>query len=196
MTNLLYILLAATVFVCGGCQHKLSKTDYEWMPYKGNETLVFSSNTEMADTIFLLSKRTLISYPEAQSPFGETYEVLDVFSKHSDPSPPDKKHRYLENSFCSISNNALSINLLAHDAVFYSMRTFAIDSLNKTQPTSLETKYQHYDDVYIFTGEDYLGFLNERTNFVTSVYWSKLHGLVRYDKKDTTYWELKRKYSP
>jgi hypothetical protein len=39
-------------------------------------------------------------------------------------------------------------------------------------------------------GEDYFGFLYQRSDFVTKVYWSKSKGLVRYDKKDGVYWEL------
>ena len=43
--------------------YRLSDNDYSWMPYQGNETLVFSSNSGNIDTIFLLKKDTLIAYP-------------------------------------------------------------------------------------------------------------------------------------
>jgi hypothetical protein len=198
MTVFKFIIILVTLFFLTSCErsHKLSKTDYAWMPYKGNETVVFTSNNGDTDTIFFLRKDTIIAYPEAQNPFGDTYELVDIFCKHSDPSPPDKKHRYLENSFYSVSNGVLSIGLLAEDAVFYSMRKFRIDSLNKTKPSLLRTKYHNYNDVYVFSGEDYLGFLHDRSNFVTKVYWSKSQGMVRFDKKDSVYWELKNKYSP
>src|SRR5207249_5142453 len=85
--------------------YRLSENDYGWMPYKGNETLVFSSNTGDTDTIFFLKKDTLIAYPEAQSLNGKTYEVVSIFCRHSDASPPDGNHRYLENVFVELEKS-------------------------------------------------------------------------------------------
>jgi hypothetical protein len=51
-----------------------------------------------------------------------------------------------------------------------------------------------FNDVYIIEGEDFLGTLYQRSNFVSRIYWSKSHGLIRYDKKDGKYWELAEIY--
>lgn len=203
MTGSKLLILFATFFCLTACKrfHQLSSTEYEWMPYKGTETLVFASNRGDTDTIFFLKKDTMVAYPEAQNPFGVTYEVVSIFCRHSDPSPPGKKHRYLENPFFSIekgkgNKGELSIGLLAKDAAFYRHNSIDIDSLNKTKPSSLQTNFNSYDDIYVLNGEDYLGYLSDRSNFVTRVYWSKSQGLIRFDKSDTLHWELKEKYSP
>jgi len=193
MINIKSITILLTLFSFLSCErrHNLSKTEFDWMPYKGSETLVFTSNIGDKDTIFLLKKDTLIAYPEAQNPFGKTYEVVSLFCKHTDPAYSD---RYIENEFYSVSNHMISIGLLAKDAVFYSLRKFNIDSLEKMKPLPFQTKYSKYTDVFVFDGEDYLGTFHNRSDFVTRVYWSKSQGLIRFDKKDTIYWELKDKY--
>jgi hypothetical protein len=200
MKNQLFLFLFSTSFLMScGHTNKLSEEDFKWMPYNGNETLVFKSNTGDTDTVFLLKKDTLLAYPEAQSANGTKYEIVTIFCKHSDPNMPSSKHRYLKNNFLEIGkakDNRTKINVLlsAKDAKYYKLSAIKIDSLNKETPSTLLTQYGQYDDVYIFNSEDYLGNLRQRNNFITKVYWSKSNGLIRYDKKDTVYWELAKKW--
>ena len=170
------------------------------MPYKGNETLVFNSNTGDTDTIFFLKKDTLIAYPEAQSLNGRTYEVVRIFCRHTDPSPPDGNHRYLDNDFVALEKSKdkktrLNFHLLAKAATFYRLSGIKIDSLSEQPPTSLATKSKTYTDICIIDDEDWLNF-KQRSNYVTKLYWSKSEGLIRYDKQDGVYWELTKKYDP
>ena len=104
-------------------------------------------------------------------------------------------HRYLENYFLKIkktmSNKAeLEICLSAKDANFYRLSPIKIDSLSRVNQMPFTTSYKHYDDVYIIESEDYIGSFYKRSNYVTKLYWSRLEGLIRYDKKDGVYWEL------
>ena len=170
------------------------------MPYNGNETLVFNSNTGDTDTIFFLEKHTEIADADMYSPWSNKYEIISIFCKHSDPSPPDGKHRYLENSFMTLTKSKdgkarLEIEFSAKDANFYKLHGTKIDSLDKIQPTTLQTKNKTYNDIYVIDDEDWLNF-KQRTNYVTKTYWSKSEGLIRYDKQDSVYWELTKKYSP
>ncbi len=57
----------------------------------------------------------------------------------------------------------------------------------------LQTQYAKYTDVYVLNGEDELGY-GKRSDFITMLYWSKSQGLLRYDKKDSVYWELVKKW--
>ncbi len=59
---------------------------------------------------------------------------------------------------------------------------------------TLRTKAKIYYDIIVVTpeSEEYA----DRSNFLTKVYWSKSEGLIRFDKKDSIYWELANKYSP
>lgn len=169
------------------------------MPYKGNEILVFNSNTGATDTIFFLQKDTLIAYPEAQSLNGKTYEVVRIFCRHSDQLR-NGGYRYLENDFVELRKSKdkkarLHLNLSTKDANFYRLTGIRIDSLAQQNFTSLATKHKTYNDIYIIEAEDWLNF-KQRRGYVTKLYWSKSEGLIRFDKQDSVYWELTKKYSP
>ncbi|TNF43025.1 MAG: hypothetical protein EP311_04115 [Cytophagales bacterium] len=189
------------VLVLTSCREtdRLSEEEHKWMPYKGNEILVFSSNTGDTDTIFFLEKDTVIAYPEAQEVNGKTYEVVTIICRHTDPLQ-DGGYRYLENDFVELQKSKdkkarLHFNLSTKDANFYQLTGIIIDSLAQQKFTSLTTKQKSYSDVYIIDGEDWLNF-KQRSDYVKKLYWSKSEGLVRYDKQDSVYWELTKKYSP
>jgi hypothetical protein len=201
MITKIFIALLLTLPFIISCEwrYKLSEKDYKWMPYVGNEVLVFNSNSGDTDTIFFLKKDTLIAYPEAQSLNGKTYEVVSIFCRHSDAWSPDGTHRYLDNNFVELEKSKdkktrLNFNLSAKNAHFYRLRGIQVDSLSRQPPTSLVTKLKTYNDVYVIDGEDWLNF-KERRDYVTKIYWSKSEGLIRYDKQDGDFWELGKKYS-
>lgn len=188
---ILFLFFLSFLASCGQT-NKLSKEDYTWMPYKGNETLVFKSNKGETDTTFILKKDTLLAYPEAQALNGVKYEVVSVFCNHSGRNKQSTgRSYYLFKVQRAKDNHAeLVFDLSTKGAVFYRLSSVKIDSLNKINPVSLETSYGKYDDVYIIYSDDYAKDFYNRSNFVTKIYWSKSSGLIRYDKKDGIYWEL------
>jgi hypothetical protein len=193
----LFLFFMSMLMSCGRI-NRLTEEDYKWMPYIGNETLVFRSNTGIEDTVFLLKKDTLLGYADPLSLNGVQYEVLSIFGKHTDPYSADGTQRYLENNLFQINKGRdkqteLDILFSAEDASFYRLSKIKIDSLDKQKPVAFQTKYGDYDDVYVINGEDYLGY-GERSNFITKLYWSKSNGMIRFDKKDTVYWELAKKF--
>lgn len=195
MSKLLFLIVLTLIEISCSRKNRLSKADYEWMPYKGNEILVFVSNTGNVDTIFILKKDTIWGYPDAQSPFGLQCEIVSAFCRHTDSVIQGKSIRYLESDFFSIekdTNNhaVLRVGLTTKDAVFYRICLIDLDSLNKRPPVILKTKQNQYNDVYIINSEDYLGSFQKRNDFVSKIYWSKSKGLIRYDKKNEIYWEL------
>lgn len=192
----IFFIFSISVVVSCSRTNRLSQKDYKWMPYTGSETLVFKSNTGIEDTVFLLKKDTLLAYPEAQSLTGILYEVLSVSGKHTDPT--EGEHRYLENNLFKINKAKdklaeIDIFFSAADATFYRSSKIKLDSLEKEKPSMLPTQHANYNDVYVFNGEDELGY-GKRSNFITKLYWSKSNGLVRYDKRDSVYWELSKKW--
>ncbi|MEO7306643.1 MAG: hypothetical protein ABIR78_08325 [Ferruginibacter sp.] len=194
--QLVSFLFSVTLLISCSHTNKLSEKDYKWMPYTGNETLVFRSNAGIGDTVFLLKKDTLLGYADPLSPFGVQYEVLSVFAKYTDPT--EGEHRYFENNFFQINKGKdklaeLDIFFSAADATFYRSSKIKLDSLDKENPSMLQTQHGNYYDVYVFYGEDELGY-GQRSNFITKIYWSKSNGLIRYDKKDSVYWELAKKW--
>jgi hypothetical protein len=192
MTTTKFIIVLLTLSGITSCRgtYRLSEKDHSWMPYKGNEILVFASNTGDTDSIFFLKKDTLIAYPEAQAINGKTYEVVRIFARHSNAS-----RDFVELKKSKHKNARLHFNLSAKDAVFYRLTGIRIDSLSQQAPLSLMTKSKTYNDVYIIEDEDWLNF-KQRSNYVTKLYWSKSQGLIRYDKQDAVFWELTKKYSP
>lgn len=172
---------------------RLSEKDYEWIPYKGNEILIFKSNSGDLDTVFLLRKDTLLVYDQPQSVNGAKNEAVSIFCEHSDANMPKNKNRYLKSNFFRLekvnsSRVEMKINFSAKDAKFYRLSRINVDSLRKIKPVAIQTSFGNYNDIYIITGEDYLGNFHQRSNYITKLYWSKSKGLVRYDKIDSVYW--------
>ena len=184
---ILFVFTSSFLIACGQI-NRLSKEDYAWMPYKGNETLVFKSNSGEADTVFILKKDTLMAYPEAQSLSGTEYEVAAVFCKSS------IQKFYLFKVQKAKDNRAeLVFDLEMNTAELYGHTPVKIDSLSKSKPITLQTSYDKYEDVYIIYPDNYAMDFYNRSDFVTKLYWSKSNGLIRYDKKDGVYWELMKK---
>ena len=197
MKRQLNLFIISIIILSCGQTVRLSKNDYSWMPYKGNEVHVFKSNTGDTDTIFFTRKDTLWGSPDPALSFNE-YEIVAIFSKRSDPYMSNG-HRYLEGYFIKIKKTMsrkaeLVIDLSAKEAKFYKLSAIKLDSLSKVKTLSFTTSYGQYDDVYIINSEDYLGTFEEHSNYVIKVYWSKSEGLIRYDKKECIYWELIKKY--
>lgn len=193
------MLLLASITLSCSRTYNLTPNDYAWMPYKGNETLIFNSNIGDTDTIFFLKKDTFFVYSDPLAVNGIKYEEVAIFCQHSDPSPPDGKHRYLESYFMHINKSKdkkarLEIELSAKDAWFYRIGGPRIDSLESIRPMVLKTKTKVYDDVFIIEDEDWMNF-KQRSDYVTKAYWSKSEGLVRYDKQNNVFWELTKKYN-
>ena len=193
MTILKLYIALLTIFLLTSCRgtFRLSEEEHDWMPYKGNETLVFASTAGDTDTIVFLKKDTLVAYPEAQALNGKTYEVVSIFARYSSG---------ISNSFVQLQKSKdkkarLHFDLSTKEANFYRLTGVRIDSLAKQKFTSLATKHKTYNDVYVIGDEDWLNF-KQRSDYVTKLYWSKSEGLIRYDKQDGDYWELTKKYSP
>lgn len=196
MKELFIVFFFAVSFLisCGRVS-RLSENDYKWMPYKGNETLVFKSNTGESDTIFFIRKDTLWGYPDPALSTSR-YEEVAIFCKHHSSNKLEYGRSYYFFKIQKAKDNRaeLVFDLSTDGAVFYRLRTVKIDSLRKENHMTLQTSDGKYDDVYVIYPDDYARDFYHRSNYVTKLYWSKSNGLIRYDKKDTIYWELEKKY--
>ncbi|HMR85741.1 MAG TPA: hypothetical protein PKE30_21510 [Niabella sp.] len=190
--QLILFLLSLLFLVSCGQTNKLSEEDYSWMPYKGDETLVFKSNLEETDTLFILKKDTLLAYPEAQALNGIKYEEVSVFCNHFGRNNRNtgRSYYFFKVQRAKDNRTELAFDLSAEGAGFYRISSVKIDSLSNVNLVSVETSYGKYDDVYIIYPDDYGKDFYNRSNFVSKLYWSKTRGLVRYDKKGGVYWEL------
>ena len=178
-----------------GPTFKLSESDLAWMPYKGNETLVFNSNTGGVDTIFLIGVHRRISSRDwLFDPFPPKFEHFEVLNRYTDPY----NDRYLEGSFFHLvasrekNNPYFNLHLAAKNSRFYGFMGVPLEKLERLNEAALQIKSKTYTDVIILKSES--NEFSDRSDFVTKVYWSKSEGLIRFDKKDSVYWELSKKY--
>ena len=194
--QIILFFFSVSFLVSCGQINKLSEEDYKWMPYKGNETLVFKSNTGSIDTIFIIKKDTLLAYPEAQALHGIKYEAVSVLCRHYSLDKQEIRRSYylFKVQKAKDKRTEIVMDLSARDAVFYNLSPLKTDSLSKEKPGTLQTPVGQYDDIYIIYPDDYARDFYNRSNYVTKLYWSKSQGLVRYDKKDSIYWELQKRY--
>jgi len=84
--------------------------------------------------------------------------------------------------------------LAAKDSWFYGGNFLELKDLDTIEQSTLNTKSNIYTDIIVLTPESNEYF--DRSNFLIKVYWSKSNGLIRFDKKDSVYWELTKKYGP
>jgi hypothetical protein len=176
---------------------RLTAKDFRWVPYKGNETLVFGSNTGDTDTIFFLGTSRQKVPSDPLDFFPTNLEHFTVAARLSDPSPPSGNHRYLESVFLELSASEspyLTLHHAGKDAWFYGGGFMYLKDLDTIKFISLATKLKTYNDIILLNPES--NEYSDRSNFITKVYWSKSEGLIRYDKQDSVYWELAKKYSP
>lgn len=195
---ILTFLISIFLISCGKTI-RLTDKDFRWIPYKGNETLVFNSNVGDADTIFLLGTDRQTSPSDPLDAFPTNLDHFTIASRHSDPSPPSGNHRYLESIFLEVSASKekspyLTLHHAGKDAWFYGGGFMELKDLDTIKFISLLTKQKPYNDIILLNPES--NEYSDRSNFITKVYWSKSEGLIRYDKKDSVYWELTKKYSP
>ena len=194
---ILFVLLGTIILISMGRTYKIPKDDYELIPYAGNEILIFESNKGEIDTIFLQGIERMINPTDPLDIFPTKVEYYYVINKHSDPSPPNGKHRYLEGhilvelSANKKNDTGLKINLSAKNARFYGSAWLTKSELERMPTINLKIKGTLYEDVKVF--EDIKKEYYERSNYINKLYWSMSGGIVRYDKKDNELWELKKK---
>jgi hypothetical protein len=199
MLKLAVSLICFFIITSCGKTIKLSKKDFSWVPYKGNEILVFNSTTGETDTLFLLGVGRESVPSDPLDFFPTNLDHFSIGAKHSDPSPPSGNHRYLESDFLNLSVGEdkepyLSIHFTAKKAWFYGGSFLDLKDLDTIKQVALDTKAKRFTDIIIIRpdSDEY----SDRSDFITNLYWSKSQGLIRYDKKDGSYWELTDKYSP
>lgn len=178
---------------------RLADEDFKWIPYKGTETLVFSSTIGDTDTIYLSGSDRQTVPSDPLDVFPTELEHYTIAARHSDPAPSDGSQHYINSIFLELSASEdkspyLTINHLGKDAWFYGGDFMELKDLDTLQLVSLVTKLKTYHDIVLLYPESYE--YSGRSDFITRICWSKSEGLIRYDKKDSIYWELTRKYSP
>ena len=147
-------IIVLFVFSCRSKTYKLSDTDFDWIPYKGRDTLVFTSNTGDMDTLFISKgKRYMYSgdpldaTPDSTERFHISYKFSYADTSNGMKSIPEEILLAMQRT--ESKKTKIGFGVVTNDAFFYGLRYFDINELNKMKLTTLRTDLKNYDDIFI-----------------------------------------------
>lgn len=192
------VRLVCLMFVLQACGQQIPLTEEELalIPYKGNETLTFKSNLGERDTIQLKDLR--FGYHDGPERLRYYGQVATIYGDFSDPNPPSGKHRYVYGHVFSIdaatpeSETMVGIHVSAKNAHFYGPNNFKLTQFDSIPQIKMKIKDSVLLDVLVINADttkkrNYY-YYKTRRNFITTVYWSRSEGVVKYVKKDGEVW--------
>lgn len=200
----LFIITISAVFLtsCGAKTYKLSDTDFEWIPYNGKDTLVFTSNLGDTDTLFLRKGQKYMEYqvnPLSMKPADST-ENFSISYKLNYFDTIQKINNFgvwpliiMRRGEDGITNIGFSIT--RSEAYLEGMKFFSIDKLKRQKFETIETNLKRYEDVFIIVPDTFSLRYSNPGDYVVRMYWSKSEGLVRYDKNNNVFYTLTKKHS-
>ncbi|MGZ3756025.1 MAG: hypothetical protein ACXVAY_20025 [Mucilaginibacter sp.] len=193
-----YFALVFLLFITVSCSftYKIPDNDYSLIPYKGDETLAFKSNTGETDTVFLEGINRYSGPRDQWHSFWRNAEYYEILSERTDPVYPERRliHQKLITMVYD-GETTISIDFTAKNAWFYGPDFYPKKEFLQLKTNILIVNKRKYDDVLVLKpnavyNENINGKIVERSNTITKLYWSRKYGIVRYDKIGTEYWEL------
>lgn len=186
----LKLIFIFNILVLSSCVTKLKKYETKYIPYNGNEILVFQSNLNELDTIFLTGISKYNACYDPLSLLKPSCEGKKISCKRSDPN----YDRYFTNetlmSISKIKNKTLiGFDIKLRHSRFYGKEYMDLEDF-KNLPNS-EMKIGNvilYDVKIIESDNSYF----ERDNYVERFYWSVSHGFLGLDQRDRN-WRLIKK---
>ena len=188
------LLFALILTSCGNKTYKLSDKDFDWIPYQGKDTLVFTSTFGDTDTLFLRNGKKYREYqvdPLSLRPPDST-ETYDVSYKYNFFDTAQKLNNFRVLPLIILQRTKdrttkVGFSTLPEGADFCGLKYFDVEHLNELQLTSFETPLQKYKDVFIIES-------NFNCLAASKIYWSKSSGLVGFDKSNRIQYTLVKKY--
>ncbi len=197
--NILRLVIITTVIIglasCGSRTYRLSETDFDWMPYKGKDTLIFTSTDGDTDTLFLKNGNRNMEYevnPLSVRPPDST-EAFEVSYQYNFFDTAQQLYNFRVFPLIILKRTkerttAVGFYIITDDASFCGLKYFEMEYLNRQKLTILQTSLREYHDVFIFEPDF-------NCSEVSKIYWSKSNGLVRFDKINGSHYTLTKKYS-
>jgi hypothetical protein len=185
----LRLILFSSIFllVLLSCGTKIRKEDTKYIPYKGNEILVFQSNQNELDTIFLTGISKFNACYDPLSLFKPACEGKELSCKKSDPN----YDRYLPyQTFMSISKiknkTYIGFDITLRNSWFYGKGYMDLEHFKNLPTTELKIGDVVFNDVKIFEADNsYI----KRDNYVVRFYWSVSQGFLGLDQRNRN-WRL------
>lgn len=193
------ILIISLVFVLASCgrNYRIDEKYLEYIPYKKNEILVFKSDQNRMDTIFLKGLRRFNGCYDPLSISSDDCEGYYMTCTRSDPN----YDRYLEGKeLVSVraspdGKTYISFDIKLRSSWFYSREHYSLNTFDSIPNTTMTIDDKTYRDVKEFKPDEYGEQYSSRDHFVERFYWSKNEGFLGLDTR-TEKWRLVKKYVP
>lgn len=186
------LLLLITIPALNACEYQFDQKVRQWNPYTKFQVLVFESTKSQRDSIF-------ISDVEEHQQNNNPVIKVNCEMVNKNPATSVKTQSWLLTLTTTERNKAeFNIHLFTKTArlwPFVPKRTTWLDSLPMTKMEVYGTDYR--DVILLEPDKDAADYTTSSAGetFVEKIYWSKEHGLIRYDLKNGTVWNLAKKYS-
>jgi len=183
--QLLLVLIFLAVLSCSKT-YKIPKEVFALNPYNKGERLIFESNKNKNDSIYIYEINHFTSVNDPLGIIADKEEHYSLTTKRSENAS------FSDPFFSIISTEEKGImvkmELHTEDAWFYGKNNYSLNELNKLPLKTIRVKDKEYTDVWVFNATDRE--YENRDNFIEKLYWSKSNGIIRYDKKNNEVWEL------
>ncbi|OKL38489.1 hypothetical protein [Pontibacter flavimaris] len=194
--KLIAILSSVLLFSCNTWYYKLDENYKAYIPYEGNEILIFKSTKGKVDTTFLNGIHKYDGcYDDALDIFTQYCEGYYLECTSTDPN----YDRYLSHKqLVSVTTSREKVPYIHFDITlkgswFYGgFKGYKLDSLISSSNTILEIDGISYNDVKIIEADEYAKRFKQRDNYVERFYWSLKYGFLGLDKKEEN-WRLIKK---
>jgi hypothetical protein len=189
-------LLALLVASCGGKTCRFDDSDFEWIPYKGNETLVFTSNTGDVDTLFLKNPNRYMDIrvdPLSTAPQDSIEKFYIPYYFSNDTATRFGEYpgeTLIDMTKTPKGKTRIGFTVVTSDAFFYGLRYLDMKELRRAHLVELRIGDKPYQDILIIEPDSSNKKWSVRDHYVLKMYWSKSAGLVRYDKNNGVVYTL------
>ena len=191
---ILTLCLFKTIICSCSSHYKLHKGDTKYIPYTGNEILVFKSDKNRMDTIFLKGTSTFNGCGDPLAIFPDKCDGIKVNCTWTDPN----YDRYLEGKelvqIVATQNKQthISFDIVLRGSWFYGLDSYSLEEFDKIQNTTLAIDSTVYEDVKVFVASEYAKQYEQRSNYALRFYWSLSKGFLGLDRRDEK-WRLIKK---
>lgn len=171
-------------------KYRIQKKEFKFIPYKGNEILVFESNEKEIDTISL---KTYDGWYRTQNVpyrvFHNKYEKHGIELTHKTPKITDSIPDFLiEISAFDWKGLRIHLRTKSSNYNYMNQTSHTVAEFDSIPSIEMEINELAYNDVKIIFGEK----LKTKTeNQIIQFYWSEKYGLLGWDSKIKK-WRLRK----
>lgn len=179
------ILLIVCIESCTGIKTKLNAEDLKWLPYKVNDTLIFTSSNSTFDTVTITDRNIYYSdYKPNGVATKYTAQIGEVSYKSS------RLHEGILMKIIKQSPEELEREFTYGNSLFLFGRYYS-DSISKI-PQIITILGKKYNDVYVImsNNKDIRVQFSQMDIRPRTLYWSMEYGLVKYITFSNEEWVL------